>query len=151
MAERGVTMNIGQAAAASGVPSKTIRYYESIGLVAPAARTDSGYRVYSDSDVQTLRFVARARGLGFSVADCANLLALWQDRSRASADVKALAKHKVETIEAKIAELKGMKDTLEHLMARCHGDDRPECPILRDLAGTEPDPVRAEQGTPRKS
>ena len=129
-------MNIGEAAAQSGVAAKTIRYYESIGLIAPAERTEAGYRVYSTNDIQTLRFIARARGLGFSVADCASLLALWRDRSRASADVKALARHQVEAIEAKIAELETMRATLEHLMRRCHGDDRPDCPILSDLAGS---------------
>jgi len=131
-------MNIGQAAERSGVPAKTIRYYESIGLIAPAARTAAGYRVYSDADVRTLQFVARARGLGFSVADCANLLALWQDKSRASADVKALARQQVDKIEAKVAELQTIRDTLEHLMQRCHGDARPDCPILSDLAGGAP-------------
>ncbi|WP_421709812.1 Cu(I)-responsive transcriptional regulator [Algihabitans sp.] len=129
-------MNIGEAAAQSGVAAKTIRYYESIGLIAPAERTEAGYRVYSTNDIQTLRFIARARGLGFSVADCASLLALWRDKSRASADVKALARHQVEAIEAKIAELETMRATLEHLMRRCHGDDRPDCPILSDLAGS---------------
>lgn len=129
-------MNIGEAAVQSGVAAKTIRYYESIGLIAPAERTEAGYRVYSTNDIQTLRFIARARGLGFSVADCASLLALWRDKSRASADVKALARHQVEAIEAKIAELETMRATLEHLMRRCHGDDRPDCPILSDLAGS---------------
>ncbi len=128
-------MNIGEAANRSGVPAKTIRYYESIRLIAPAERTAAGYRVYSDADVQTLRFIARARGLGFSVADCANLLALWQDKSRASADVKALARQQVDKIEAKIAELESMRETLDDLMERCHGDARPDCPILSDLAG----------------
>lgn len=128
-------MNIGETAAQSGVPAKTIRYYESIGLIAPAERTAAGYRVYGSRDVETLRFIARARGLGFSVADCASLLALWRDKTRASADVKALARHQVETIEAKIAELETMRATLEHLMQRCHGDARPDCPILSDLAG----------------
>ncbi|WP_119165697.1 Cu(I)-responsive transcriptional regulator [Algihabitans albus] len=128
-------MNIGEAAVQSGVAAKTIRYYESIGLIAPAERTAAGYRIYGTTDVQTLRFVARARGLGFSVADCASLLALWRDKSRASADVKALARHQVETIEAKIAELETMRATLEHLVERCHGDDRPDCPIISDLAG----------------
>jgi Cu(I)-responsive transcriptional regulator len=128
-------MNIGQAAERSGVPAKTIRYYESIGLIGPAERTAAGYRVYSEADVQTLRFISRARGLGFSVSDCANLLALWQDTGRASADVKNLARQQVERIEAKVAELQTMKVTLEHLIERCHGDARPECPILTDLAG----------------
>lgn len=129
-------MNIGEAAARSGVPAKTIRYYESVGLIPPAHRTASGYRIYTEAEVQTLRFVNRARGLGFSVADCANLLALWQDTSRASADVKALARQQVDRIEAKVAELQSMKATLEDLMERCHGDARPDCPILSDLAGT---------------
>jgi MerR family copper efflux transcriptional regulator len=131
-------MNIGQAAARSGVPAKTIRYYESVGLIPAAGRTAAGYRVYAEVEVQTLRFINRARGLGFSVADCANLLALWQDTSRASADVKALARQQVARIDAKVAELQSMRDTLEHLMQRCHGDARPDCPILSDLAGAPP-------------
>ena len=128
-------MRIGEAAARSGVTAKTIRYYESVGLIPAATRTDGGYRDYDDNDVQTLRFVHRARGLGFSVREVGDLLALWRDRDRASADVKAVAARHVAAIERKIDELSAMRRTLGDLMARCHGDDRPECPILDDLAG----------------
>jgi len=131
-------MNIGTVADRAGVTSKTIRYYESIGLIDPARRTDSGYRVYDERDVQTLRFVHRARSLGFSVSEVADLLALWRDRNRASADVKALARQHLRDIDRKIADLQGMRDTLVHLMERCHGDQRPDCPILDDLAGAQP-------------
>ena len=128
-------MQIGTVARESGVPAKTIRYYESVGLIDAAQRTASGYRTYDERDVQTLRFIQHARGLGFSVADVADLLALWRDRQRQSAQVKALAQRHMTEIDRKIAELQGMRDTLEHLVERCHGDDRPECPILADLAG----------------
>jgi len=131
-------MNIGTVADRAGVTSKTIRYYESIGLIDPARRTDSGYRVYDERDVQTLRFVHRARSLGFSVSEVADLLTLWRDRNRASADVKALARQHLRDIDRKIADLQGMRDTLVHLMERCHGDERPDCPILDDLAGAQP-------------
>lgn len=128
-------MHIGAVAEKSGVAAKTIRYYESIGLIDSADRTASGYRVYDVQDVETLRFVQRARGLGFAVKDVANLLALWRDRNRASSQVKALAANHVAEIDRKIAELQGMRNTLVDLMERCHGDDRPDCPILQDLAG----------------
>ena len=128
-------MKISDVADRSGLPPKTIRYYEDIGLVSPASRQGNGYRDYDDRDVQVLRFLKRARGLGFSVSDCRNLLSLYEDRERASADVKALAQHRVEEIDRKIAELHTMRDALTHLMERCHGDDRPDCPILDDLAG----------------
>lgn len=128
-------MKISDVADRSGLPPKTIRYYEDIGLVRPAVRQGNGYRDYDDRDVQMLRFLKRARGLGFSVADCRNLISLYQDRDRASADVKALARHRVEEIDRKIAELHSMRDALDHLIERCHGDDRPDCPILDDLAG----------------
>lgn len=130
-------MNIGAAARRSGVAAKTIRYYESVGLIAPAARTAAGYRVYDQRDVETLRFVQRARGLGFSVDDVGNLLALWQDRQRSSAEVKALARRRMEDIERKIAELTEMRATLHNLMEHCHGDRRPHCPILSGLAGQQ--------------
>ena len=129
-------MNIGTAARHSGVPAKTIRYYESVGLIQAADRTASGYRVYDPHDVETLRFVQRARSLGFSVEEVGSLLALWRDRSRSSAEVKALAERRVADIDRKIAELAEMRGTLTHLMEHCHGDDRPECPILQGLAGT---------------
>lgn len=127
-------MQIGSAARKSGISAKAIRYYESVGLIPSPARTDSGYRSYSDVDVETLRFIQRARGLGFSVKDVASLLALWQDRRRASADVKNLALQHVRAIERKIEELNSMRQTLLDLTKRCHGDDRPECPILQDIA-----------------
>ena len=128
-------MKISDVADRSGLPPKTIRYYEDIGLVRPASRQGNGYRDYDDRDVQVLRFLKRARGLGFSVSDCRNLLSLYEDRERASADVKALAQHRVDEIDRKIAELHTMRDALTHLIERCHGDDRPDCPILDDLAG----------------
>lgn len=127
-------MNIGQAAEQADLPAKTIRYYEDIGLIEPAARTPSGYRNYGEKDVETLRFLKRARSLGFSVEVCRELLSLYGDRNRASADVKRIAGQRVAEIEAKIAELQAMRRTLVHLMEKCHGDDRPECPILDDLA-----------------
>lgn len=128
-------MNIGEVADKSGVRAKTIRYYEDIGLIPPARRTESGYRNYDDRDLATLRFVQRARSLGFSVKDVGALLALWHDNARASAEVKSLAGNHVEEIDRKIAELRSMRYTLVDLMERCHGDDRPDCPILNDLAG----------------
>tara|TARA_R100000365_G_scaffold3255_1_gene10368 strand:- start:2370 stop:2771 length:402 start_codon:yes stop_codon:yes gene_type:complete len=130
-------MNIGQAARASGVTAKMIRYYESIGLITPADRTDSNYRVYGTDDVHTLRFIKRARTLGFSMDETAALLGLWQDKSRASADVKAIATNHIAELERKIVELQEMADTLKHLAHCCSGDDRPNCPILTQLADGE--------------
>ena len=128
-------MNIGQAAAASGVSAKMIRHYELIGLIEPAPRTGSGaYRVYSESEVHTLRFIRRARDLGFSIDQMRELLALWRDRDRASSDVKRIALEQVEALEAKMLELQAMAGTLRHLAENCHGDDRPDCPIIQDLA-----------------
>ncbi|MFC4351431.1 Cu(I)-responsive transcriptional regulator [Fodinicurvata halophila] len=127
-------MNIGQAAQKSGVPAKTIRYYESVGLIDAPQRTAASYRVYHDQEVQILRFIQRARSLGFSVHQVSELMALWKDRDRSSSQVKALARHHVEEIEMKIAELSDMRDTLMDLMDRCHGDSRPDCPILKELA-----------------
>ncbi|CAB3637124.1 Cu(I)-responsive transcriptional regulator [Achromobacter mucicolens] len=126
-------MNIGQAAKQSGISAKMIRYYESIGLIGPAVRTDSGYRVYSDQDLHTLRFVRRARDLGFSVEQMNELLALWKDRSRASADVKRIALEHVDELERKAESLREMAATLKHLAQHCHGDERPDCPILENL------------------
>lgn len=123
-------MNIGQAAEASGVSAKMIRYYEQIGLIEPPARSQSGYRVYAEPNVHTLRFVRRARSLGFSVEETGALLALWRDRSRASADVKTLALKHVAELEQKAAALQAMAATLRHLASHCHGDQRPDCPIL---------------------
>ena len=128
-------MNIGQAASATGVSAKMIRYYESIGLIGPATRTESGYRVYSEHDLHTLRFVRRARDLGFSVEQMHELLALWRDRGRASADVKRIALSHVEGLERKAAELQQMADSLRHLARHCHGDSRPDCPIIEELGG----------------
>jgi MerR family copper efflux transcriptional regulator len=128
-------MNIGQVAKKSGVSAKTIRYYESIGLIPEASRTESGYRTYSDKDVETLSFIHFSRNLGFSVKDVSRLLDLWRDQKRASADVKKLALSHIEEVDRKIDELKKIRDTLTHLTKRCHGDDRPDCPILKELAG----------------
>lgn len=128
-------MNIGQAAAASGITAKMIRYYESIGLTQAPQRTDAGYRIYGDNDVHTLRFIRRARDLGFSVDQMRDLLALWRDRSRASRDVKRIAMEHVAELERKARELQQMADTLHHLADHCHGDRRPECPIMDELAG----------------
>ncbi len=127
-------MNIGQAARRSGVSAKTIRYYEEIGLIPAAVRTGAGYRDYGEAEIETLRFIQRARSLGFSVKDVGGLLALWRDRSRASADVRRIARDHVLAVEQKIAELEGMRRTLVALIDRCHGDDRPDCPILDGLS-----------------
>jgi MerR family copper efflux transcriptional regulator len=127
-------MNIGQAAARAGVPPKTIRYYEDIGLVAPAPRSDNGYRAYREVDVHVLRFVQRARSLGFSVRECRQLLDLYQDPHRTSAEAKALTEQRIAAIDRKMAELATMRATLVRLADACRGDDRPECPILDDLA-----------------
>tara|TARA_A100001037_G_scaffold242511_1_gene222981 strand:+ start:340 stop:741 length:402 start_codon:yes stop_codon:yes gene_type:complete len=129
-------VNIGQAAKLSGIPAKTIRYYESVGLIPPASRTDSGYREYRQADVSVLKFVERARGLGFSIDDVSKLLSLWHNKARKSAQVKALAERHIKAIELKIRELETMQAALNHLVSKCHGDDRPDCPILDDLADT---------------
>lgn len=128
-------MNISEAADRSGLPAKTIRYYEEIGLVAPADRLANGYRDYDDRAVHTLNFLHRARNLGFSVEDCRALATLYTDRNRRSGDVKAVAMARIDDIDRKLAELQAMRRTLQHLADRCHGDDRPDCPILDDLAG----------------
>lgn len=130
-------MNIGKAAEESGVSAKMIRYYESIGLIQPGARTDAGYRTYGDSDVHTLRFIKRARTLGFSLDQIRNLLSLWQNPGRASADVKAIAQQHVAELEQRIRELSEMRDTLDHLARTCAGDNRPDCPILQGLAAED--------------
>jgi Cu(I)-responsive transcriptional regulator len=131
-------MRIGEAAEASGVSAKMIRHYEAVGLLPAAARRDSGYRDYGEAEVHALRFIRRARDLGFSLAEIAGLLALWGDRGRASAEVKRLALAHVEALEAKARDLSAMAATLRHLAAHCHGDERPECPILEELAGEAP-------------
>jgi len=128
-------MNVGEAARRAGLPAKTIRYYEEIGLVTPS-RAANGYRDYAEKDVHRLGFVNRARSLGFSVAECRQLLALYADTGRASHDVKAVATSHIARIEARIAELDAMKATLRHLVSACRGDQRPDCPILDDMAGS---------------
>lgn len=137
-------MNIGQAAKTSGVSAKMIRYYESSGLIRPAGRTEAGYRVFNDADIHTLRFIGRARDLGFTVEQISELLGLWHDQSRKSGDVKQLALGHVERLRQKISELESMVATLTHLADCCHGDDRPDCPILEDLAATGAVPTASE-------
>jgi Cu(I)-responsive transcriptional regulator len=144
-------MNIGDAAAASGVSAKMIRHYESIGLIRPPLRTESNYRVYSSEDVHVLRFIKRARTLGFSIEKAATLLGLWQDRSRASSDVKRLALSHIAELEERILELQDMVSTLKHLAHCCSGDDRPDCPILNDLAQASPLPGEAQTGRKKVS
>jgi Cu(I)-responsive transcriptional regulator len=128
-------VKIGQASAASGISERMIRYYEKTGLMPAAARKDSGYRDYDERDVHTLKFIGRARDLGFSVEEIRKLLELWHDRTRASADVKALALARAAELKRKERELHEMRRSLEHLAQRCHGDDRPDCPILGGLEG----------------
>jgi MerR family transcriptional regulator, copper efflux regulator len=130
-------MNIGAMASETGLPAKTIRYYESIGLVGPAKRSSGNYRVYDQRDLMTLRFIERARRLGFSLREVGELLTLWRDRKRASADVRRLAQAQIKAVEARLAELSEMRRTLQHLVDRCHGDHRPDCPILDKLAGAK--------------
>lgn len=131
-------MNIGQAAQASGVSAKMVRYYESIGLVAKAGRTGAGYRQYSDNEVQTLRFIKRARDLGFSLERVKTLLGLWEDRDRKSADVQKLARQYIAELDQDIEKLQSIRSQLQHLAHCCHGDERPGCPILDDLARAAP-------------
>ena len=128
-------VNIGAAAARSGVSAKMVRHYESLGLLARVHRTDSGYRQYSDTDVHILRFIKRSRDLGFSMAEIAELVSLWNNRRRTSASVKRIALQHADDLSARIAEMQAMQRTLKHLIHCCHGDDRPDCPILDDLAG----------------
>lgn len=134
-------MNIGLASKLSGVSAKMIRYYEQIGLIPAVNRSEAGYRHYGTSDVHSLHFIRRARDLGFSVDQISKLMLLWRDRDRASADVKAMALAHVAGLQAKIAELQAMAQTLEHLANHCHGNDRPDCPILADLA----EPIIAQE------
>ena len=129
-------MNIGDASARSGLPAKTIRYYEDIGLLKPN-RAGNGYRDYSIKDVHQLRFLQRSRSLGFSVEECRQLLSLYDDKERESADVKAIAEAKLVEIDRKLAELSGLRDMLRHLVHNCHGDSRPDCPIIDGLAGKD--------------
>lgn len=144
-------MNIGEASKATGISVKMLRYYEEIGLVRPALRAYSGYRVYSDRNVAMLRFVRRARDLGFQVKQIASLLDLWQDGGRASADVKTLALDHVRDLEKRRRELDEMIGTLQHLARHCHGDARPDCPILTELGAEEETPEQARKKTPRRS
>ncbi|MGM9488034.1 Cu(I)-responsive transcriptional regulator [Ideonella sp. YS5] len=133
-----MSMNIGQAAKASGVSAKMIRHYESVGLFPEATRTESGYRQYTDSEVNTLRFIRQSRDLGFSIEQIRELLGLWQNRRRSSRQVRALAQAHIEELDAKLKELQAMKATLEHLVHCCHGDDRPDCPIIESLESRQP-------------
>lgn len=145
-------MNIGEASKATGISVKMLRYYEEIGLVRPALRAYSGYRVYSDRNIAMLRFVRRARDLGFQVKQIASLLDLWQDGSRASADVKALALGHVDELEQRRRELDEMIGTLRHLAHHCHGDNRPDCPILTGLGADDEPPMKSERKVaPRRS
>lgn len=139
-----MTMNIGEASRHSGLPAKTIRYYEEIGLVTPARR-GNGYRDYAEADLHKLSFLNRARGLGFSIEDCRSLLSLYENQSRASADVKTLTLTRISEIDRKIAELESLRATLHHLSEACQGDSMPECPILNDLSG----PPKRRQTTER--
>ena len=129
-------MNIGQAARASGITAKMIRHYESVGLLPPAMRSDTGYRQYGEREVHVLRFIRRARDLGFSIKDISGLLSLWHDRQRHRRQVKALAQAHMQQLQRKIDELQSMRQTLEKLVQCCQGDERPDCPILQDLAGS---------------
>jgi len=143
-------MNIGEASARSGVTAKMIRYYESIGLIGAASRTASGYRTYADTDVHRLRFIRRARDLGFSLEKIQTLLGLWGDKDRNSANVKALAMAHIEELKQQIAAMQAVLSTLEHLAEHCHGDGRPDCPILDDLShGSQPKACHAPS-TPTK-
>jgi len=136
-------MNISQASSASGVSAKMLRHYETIGLVPKARRTSSNYRTYTDADVHTLRFIRTARDLGFSIDDIRALLALWRDRQRPSREVKRLAERHAGELRTRIAELEAMLAALDHLARHCHGDGRPECPILDGLEAGAARPARA--------
>ena len=127
-------MNISQVAKAAELPVKTVRYYADIGLVAPAGRSEAGYRIYDDPALRKLTFVRRARAFGFSIEDCRGLLGLYEDQNRSSADVRALARAQLDRIEAQQRELQSLHDTLAHLVTACRGDDRPDCPIIDHLA-----------------
>ena len=139
-------MNIGEVARASGVSAKMVRYYESIGLIAPAPRTEAGYRVYALADMRVLQFIRRARDFGLPMDRVKLLVALWRDSNRASRDVKQLAMQHVAELRGKVAELTAMADTLQELADHCHGDDRPDCPVLRDLAGAAPSAPHQARG-----
>ncbi len=128
-------VNIGAAARASGVSAKMVRHYEALGLLGEVARSEGGYRQYTPADIHTLRFIKRSRDLGFSMAEIAELVSLWHDHRRASADVKRIAEAHVQDLERRIAALQDMRRTLQELLRHCHGDARPDCPILDDLSG----------------
>ena len=147
-ARRAGFFNIGHAARRSGVSAKMIRHYESLGLLKTVRRTDAGYRIYDASDVHTLQFIRRARDLGFSMKEIDQLLGLWQNRRRSSGDVRRIAQRHIADLDHKIQELQTMRRTLEDLVHRCHGDHRPDCPILEDLAGTVTSDMKATAGTP---
>ncbi len=134
MSAAGYPVNIGEAARQSGVSPKMVRHYESLGLLPQVARTDSGYRQYTDREVHTLRFIRHARDLGFSMEEIGELVGLWQNRRRASASVRRVAQKHLADIDAKMAEMAAMRKTLQHLVHCCHGDERPDCPILEELA-----------------
>ncbi len=142
-------MNIGEAARASGITAKMIRYYESVDLIPPAGRSGGGYRTYSDQEVETLRFIRRARDFGMPMDRVKLLVGLWQDKDRPSREVKAIALRQVAELEAEIAELTAMKDSLRELANACRGDNRPDCPILRDLAGVSFSPSHPGPEYPR--
>ncbi len=142
-------MDIGETARRTGVPAKTIRYYESVGLVAPARRADNGYRLYGESEIAVLSFIRRARDLGFSIRAVGDLLTLWLDKNRASADVKALALEHARQLDRRIAEMKDMRKTIIALAERCHGDARPDCPILNGIAKPAAGPKKKSRGKPR--
>jgi len=144
-------LNIGEAASASGVSAKMIRHYEGVGLLPEAQRTESGYRQYGDADVRTLRFIRHSRDLGFSLQEIATLVSLWQDRSRSSREVKALARQHIEELDAKARELLAMKSALEHLVQCCRGDDRPDCPIIDSLESADPVEHLKKAPVPRKA
>lgn len=131
-------LNIGEAAARSGVSAKMLRHYESLGLLGEVSRTESGYRQYSEREVHILRFIRRGRDLGFSMAEIAELLKLWQDRRRASSQVKKIAQAHIDDLDRRLAEMQAMRKTLLQLTQCCHGDERPDCPILDGLAGDPP-------------
>jgi Cu(I)-responsive transcriptional regulator len=129
-------VNIGQAARLSGVSAKMVRHYEGLGLLPAVGRTDTGYRQYTETEVHTLRFIKRSRDLGFSMAEIGELVGLWQNRRRASGSVRRIAERHAQDLERRIAEMQQMRKTLRHLIHCCHGDERPDCPILEDLAGS---------------
>lgn len=146
MGSIGVGMNIGQAAQTAGVTPKMVRHYESLGLLPKVRRTEAGYRVYGDSEVHTLRFIKRARDLGFSIAEIAELVKLWQDRRRPSASVKKVASAHLGELDRKIKEMESMRKTLAHLIRECQGDERPDCPVLEDLESFAPAELSAKRG-----